>query len=45
MDGVERSGERHIVARADSSCRADQGEPNERFEFGERGGKHLESVT
>ena len=45
MGDVERSGERHVVGRVGSGCQADHGKPNARFEFGERGRKHLESVA
>ena len=45
MDDVERSGGSRIVGRAGAGCQADRGEPNARLEFGERGGKHLESVA
>ena len=45
MVEVERSGERHVVGRVGSGRQEDQGEPNARFEFGERGRKHLQSAA
>ena len=44
MDDVERSGGRPVVGRAGSGCQAGQGQPNEKFELGDRSRKRLECV-